>query len=55
MEEVVADEVNDYYLYLPSFFATADRGITAQFPFDRIYGEVILNIMLGQLYGATIT
>lgn len=55
MEEVVADEVNDYYSYLPSFFSSADRGIIAEFPPLRIYGEVILNIMMGELYGKTIT
>jgi hypothetical protein len=56
MEEVVADEVNDYYQYLPDFYSSTDQGITRD-PFSslRIYGEVILNIMAAKLYGNSIT
>lgn len=56
MEEVVADEVNDYYQYLPDFYSSTDQGITRD-PFSsfRIYGEVILNIMAAKLYGKSIT
>jgi len=55
MEEVVCNEINDYYEYLEFFFNTTDRGLIYYFPEDRIYGAVVLNIMLGQLYGNTIT
>ena len=55
MEEVVANQVNDYYQYLPDFFSSTDQGLTYD-SFDyRIYGEVVLNIMMGQLYGRAIT
>ncbi|NIV72459.1 hypothetical protein GWN26_10615, partial [Candidatus Saccharibacteria bacterium] len=55
MEEVVAEEVDDYYQYLPSFFNHTDKHIAITFPELRIFGEVVLDIMLGQLYGKTIT
>lgn len=56
MEEVVVDQVNDYYEYLPDFFSSTESGITYDsFINNRIYGEVILNIMTGQLYGRSIT
>ena len=56
MEEVVADQVNDYYGYLPDFFSSTESGITYDSFFNnRIYGEVVLNIMTGELYGRTIT
>jgi len=56
MEEVVADQVNDYYQYLPDFFSSTDQGITYDpFASYRIYGEVVFNIMAARLYGRTIT
>lgn len=55
MEEVVCNEINDYYEYLDNFFNTTARGLIYYYPEDRIYGAVVLNIMFGQLYGNTIT
>ncbi|MEJ2636766.1 MAG: T9SS type A sorting domain-containing protein [Calditrichia bacterium] len=55
MEEVVADGVNDYLQYLPSYFRATDE------PLDRStgglsdYGKVVIEIMLGKMYGKDIT
>lgn len=56
MEEVVAQEVNDYFQYLSDIFNSTDMHLTYDNPNDlRIYGEAVLHIMLGELYGKTIT
>ena len=55
MEEVVADAVNDYYQYLPSFFNSTDKYLTREEGSGRIYGEVALHIMLGERFDKTIT
>jgi hypothetical protein len=55
MEELVCDEVNDYYQYLQGFFSSTDRGLNAYSPFDRIYGQAVFNIMTSMVYGRTIT
>lgn len=55
MEEVVADRVNDYYYYLPCMYSSTDVNLTQNNPCNRIYGEVALPIMLGEVYGKTIT
>ncbi|MFQ5584643.1 MAG: MXAN_6640 family putative metalloprotease, partial [Calditrichia bacterium] len=55
MEEVVANEVNDYYQYIPSLFNSPQKGLMFYSPFDRIYGQAAINIMLGMVYGRTIT
>ncbi len=55
MEEVVADEVNDYYQYLDTFFSQTDRPLATPNQEARIYGQAAFNIMLGELYGKAIT
>ncbi len=55
MEEVVADTVNDYYQYLPAFYNNTTEFLAQDGAFGKIYGEVILNIMLGERFGSTIT
>ncbi len=55
MEEVVAGQVNDYYYYLPCMYSSTDVNLTQNNPCNRIYGEVALPIMLGEVYGKTIT
>jgi len=55
MEEVVAGQVNDYYYYLPCMYSSTDLNLTQNNPCNRIYGEVALPIMLGEMYGKTIT
>lgn len=55
MEEVVADQVNDYYYYLPCIYSSTGLNLTQNNSCDRIYGEVSLPIMLGEVYGKTIT
>ncbi|MEZ4746958.1 MAG: T9SS type A sorting domain-containing protein [Calditrichia bacterium] len=55
MEEVVADEVNDYYLYLPSFFRRVNGTNWDDDNGSLLYGDVAFYIMLGQLYGKQIT
>jgi len=59
MEEVVANEVNDYYQYLPEFFATTNLSLTATpnlnlFP-KRVYGEALWFIQLGIQWGTSVT
>ncbi len=58
MEEVVANEVNDYYQYLPEFFATTNLSIThtadPQMYLNRLYGEAIWFIQLGEEWGPEI-
>jgi len=59
MEEVVANEVNDYYQFLPYFFKATDRslvdGAFSSASLDRIYGETILFIMMEKFYGPSVT
>jgi len=55
MEEVVAAQVNDYLNYLNCVFRSTDTHLTADNSCGRIYGEVVLHIMLGELYEKTIT
>lgn len=55
MEEVVAGQVNDYYFYLPCMYSSTDVNLTQNNSCNRIYGEVALPIMLGEVYGRTIT
>ena len=52
MEEVVANQVNDYYQYLRSFYRRTDRNWGDS---SVLYGDVIFYIMLGNIYGKTIT
>lgn len=55
MEEVVAAGVNDYINYLNCIFRSTDLHLTANNICGRIYGEAVLHIMLGELYGKEIT
>lgn len=55
MEEVVANAVNDYYQYLPLFFSRTDQHFADDISINRIYGEAVFNIMLGDSYGKQIT
>jgi hypothetical protein len=55
MEEVVAQQVNDYFYYLDCIFSSTDVHLTQDNNCNRIYGEAILFIMLGELYGKEIT
>lgn len=56
MEVVVAPQVNDYLNYLSYIFNSTDMSLTYGNANDlRIYGEAVLHIMLGELYGKTIT
>ncbi len=52
MEEVVANQVNDYYQYLRSFYRRTDRNWGDS---GVLYGDVIFYIMLGDIHGKTIT
>ncbi len=52
MEEVVADQVNDYYQYLSGFYRRTNRNWGDD---SVLYGDVIFYIMLGDIYGKTIT
>ncbi len=55
MEEVVATQVNDYLQYIDCFLSSTDLNLTQNNSCDRIYGEVLLFIMLGEVYGNQIT
>ena len=59
MEEVVANEVNDYYRYLPEFYATTNLSLTATPDLDRfakrMYGEAIWFIQMGKRWGTSVT
>lgn len=55
MEEVVAPEVNDYLQYLPDYYETTDRSLNDNESLSHIYGEVLLDIMLGNFHGKSIT
>ncbi len=55
MEEVVATQVNDYLQYIDCFLGSTDLNLTQNNSCDRIYGEVLLFIMLGEVYGNQIT
>ncbi len=55
MEEVVAPDVNDYLNYLPSFFQRLDRPLDESTGSFQDYGKVVVEIMLGELYGRQIT
>ncbi len=55
MEEVVAPAVNDYLNYLPSFFQNLDRPLDESTGSFQDYGKVLVEIMLGELYGKQIT
>ncbi len=59
MEEVVANQVNDYYQYLPDFFQTTHLSLThtpdVNRYINRLYGEVVWFIQLGELWGKDIT
>ena len=52
MEEVVHDEVNDYYQYLSNFYRNTQRHFGDQI---ILYGDVIFHIMADDFYGKTIT
>lgn len=55
MEEVVAQQVNDYFYYLDCIFSSTDLHLTRDNSCNRIYGEVLLFIMLGEVYGKEVT
>lgn len=47
-EEIVADEVNDYYYVVPSFY----RFTTLPFDNDRVlYGDVVFSLLLAERHG----
>ncbi len=54
MEEVVAPAVNDYLFYLNDYFRSTDKPLDDDGSF-RIYGEVVLEILLGERHGRDIT
>jgi hypothetical protein len=51
MEDYVFDEVNDYYQYLPAFFARPDKPFPTTDGWHE-YGLALWNKMLERLYGA---
>jgi hypothetical protein len=55
MEEVVASEVNDYLQYLGDYFSQTDLPLDLSTAGTADYGKVVLEIMLGKLYGPQIT
>lgn len=55
MEEVVAAQVNDYFYYLDCVLNSGDLNLTVNNSCGRVYGQVILFIMLGELYGKDFT
>ena len=55
MEEVVAGQVNDYFYYLGCVLNSSDLNLTLNNSCGRIYGQVILFIMLGESYGRDFT
>ncbi len=54
MEEVVADEVNDYLQYLPAYFQATDFPLDVSTGGNSDYGKVVLELMLGKKYGPDI-
>lgn len=55
MEEVVADEVNDYYQYLDDFYSEFNGKNWEDDNQSLLYGDVVFYIMLGQHFGEQIT
>jgi hypothetical protein len=55
MEEVVAPQVNDYLNYLPWYFNRTRLPLDQSLRDLTDYGKVVVEIMLGELYGADIT
>jgi len=55
MEEVVAKEVNDYLQYLVDYFSQTNLPLDLSTAGTADYGKVVLEIMLGKLYGPQIT
>ncbi len=54
MEEIVAPEVNDYLQYLDDYFNSTRLPLDQSSGSYSDYGKVVLEIMLGKLFGATI-
>ncbi len=54
MEEVVADEVNDYYFYLDDFYNAFNGKTWEDDNQSLLYGDVVFYIMIGELYGKQI-
>jgi hypothetical protein len=50
MEDVVYNEVNDYYAYLPTFFNAVDKSLTT-FDGQHEYGECVWNHFVARNYG----
>ncbi len=55
MEEVVAPEINDYLQYLPWYFSRTSLPLDQSLGDITDYGKVVVEIMLGELYGHDIT
>jgi hypothetical protein len=55
MEEVVAEEVNDYLQYLEDYFQQTSLPLDYSTGTTTDYGKVAFLIMLGKLYGSQIT
>ena len=55
MEEVVADEVNDYYQYLDDFYSEFNGKNWEDDDQSLLYGDVVFYIMLGKQFGKQIT
>ncbi len=55
MEEVVAEEVNDYLQYLEAYLSRTRLPLDESTGGYADYGKVVLEIMLGKLYGSDIT
>ncbi|RMG67506.1 MAG: hypothetical protein D6715_04550, partial [Calditrichaeota bacterium] len=51
MEEFVADEVNDYYQYLPAIYGRTDRSLISNLTSNRLYGGSLFDILLSEVYG----
>jgi len=54
MEEVVAPAVNDYLFYLNDYFRSTDQPLDEDGSY-RIYGESVLEILLGERHGRDVT
>jgi len=55
MEEVVANEVNDYLQYLEDYFGQTNLPLDFSTGGTTDYGKVVFEIMLGKLYGPQIS
>jgi hypothetical protein len=59
MEEIVADEVNDYVFgsinYVQEYMNHTDKPLDGFYSIGTDYGKVLFNIVLGERYGSDIT